>query len=179
MRGRNCTEENPIVYLTQKSSSSHWRWCCRGSLFRTSRLFPFPRATAAQWKNSVSAAPPSSVATAANPILLYRNENPYGPSEKVLAVLRESAASGNRYPRTEYDSLVDKLAALHKVKSEQIVVGCGSGEILCMAALAFLKPGKKPCKLRPRFPRSGGSLKLQPSKSWTFRSTNAMSTTSG
>ena len=37
-RGRNCTEEKPIVYLTQKSSSSHWRWCCRGSLSRTSRL---------------------------------------------------------------------------------------------------------------------------------------------
>jgi len=81
------------------------------------RAFALPRATAAQWKNPVSAAPPSSVATAANPILLYRNENPYGPSEKVLAVLRESVASGNRYPRTEYDTLVDKLAALHKVKS--------------------------------------------------------------
>jgi hypothetical protein len=94
------------------------------------RAFPLPRATAARWKNSVSAAQPSSVVIAANPFLLYRNENPYGPSEKVRAVLRESAASGNRYPRTEYDTLVDKLAALHNVKSEQIVLGCGSGEIL-------------------------------------------------
>jgi histidinol-phosphate aminotransferase len=119
------------------------------------RAFPLPRATAAQWKNSVSAAPPSSVATAANPILLYRNENPYGPSEKVLAVLRESAASGNRYPRTEYDTLVDKLAALHNVKSEQIVLGCGSGEILGMAALAFLKPGKKLLQAAPTFPALG------------------------
>jgi len=41
------------------------------------------------------------VATAEDPVLLYRNENPYGPSEKVLAVLRESVTSGNRYPRTE------------------------------------------------------------------------------
>jgi histidinol-phosphate aminotransferase len=119
------------------------------------RAFPLPRATAGQWKNFVSAAQPSSVGTAASPILLYRNENPYGPSEKVLAVLRESAASGNRYPRTEYDTLLDKLAALHKVKSEQIVLGCGSGEILCMAALAFLKPGKKLLQAAPTFPALG------------------------
>src|SRR5690349_8041519 len=45
------------------------------------------------------------VATAADPVLLYRNENPYGASEKTLAVLRESVASSNRYPRTEYDTL--------------------------------------------------------------------------
>jgi histidinol-phosphate aminotransferase len=117
--------------------------------------FPLSWATAAQSENPVSAAQPPSVATAANPILLYRNENPYGPSETVLAVLRESAASGNRYPRTEYDTLVDKLAALHNVKSEQIVLGCGSGEILRMAALTFLKPGKKLLQAAPTFPALG------------------------
>src|SRR5579864_2750766 len=84
---------------------------------------------------------PVRVATAADPILLYRNENPYGASEKVLAVLREAVASSNRYPRTEYETLIGKVAATHKVKPEQIVLGCGSGEILGMAALAFLKPG--------------------------------------
>ncbi|HTB93376.1 MAG TPA: histidinol-phosphate transaminase [Candidatus Sulfotelmatobacter sp.] len=95
------------------------------------------------------------VATAADPVLLYRNENPYGPSEKVLAVLRESASSGNRYPRTEYDTLIGKLAATHKVKPEQIVLGCGSGEILAMAALSFLKPGKKLVQAAPTFPSLG------------------------
>jgi histidinol-phosphate aminotransferase len=119
------------------------------------RGFPLTPATGVPWKNSDSAVQPSSVATAADPILLYRNENPYGPSEKVLAVLRESAAGGNRYPRTEYDTLVDKLAALHQVKREQIVLGCGSGEILCMAALAFLKPGQKLVEAAPTFPALG------------------------
>ena len=95
------------------------------------------------------------VATADDPILLYRNENPYGPSEKVLAVLRESVTSGNRYPRTEYDTLASKLAALHKVKPEQIVLACGSGEILAMAALAYLKPGKKLVQAVPTFPSLG------------------------
>jgi histidinol-phosphate aminotransferase len=98
---------------------------------------------------------PARVATAADPVLLYRNENPYGPSEKVLAVLRESVASGNRYPRTEYDTLIGKLAMQHNVKPEQIVLGCGSGEILAMAALAFLKPGKKLVQAAPTFPSLG------------------------
>jgi histidinol-phosphate aminotransferase len=119
------------------------------------RGFPLAPATeAALWGNSAPAARPG-VATAAEPILLYRNENPYGPSEKVLGVLRDSAASGNRYPRSEYDALIDKLAALHKVKREQIVLGCGSGEILCMAAMAFLRPGKKLVEAAPTFPALG------------------------
>src|SRR4029077_20337761 len=104
--------------------------------------------------------PPPQPARAAGwvlvePVLLYRNENPYGPSEKVLAVLRESAASGNRYPRTEYGTLLDKIAALHNVKREQIVLGCGSGEILCMAAMAFLTPGNKLVEAAPTFPALG------------------------
>jgi histidinol-phosphate aminotransferase len=98
---------------------------------------------------------PARLATAADPVLLYRNENPYGPSEKVLGVLRESVASGNRYPRTEYDTLIGKLAVLHTVKPEQIVLGCGSGEILGMAALSFLKPGRKLVQAAPTFPSLG------------------------
>jgi hypothetical protein len=117
------------------------------------RGFPLaPDMEAALWGNSVPAVGPN--ADHAEPVLLYRNENPYGASEKVVAVLRESASSGNRYPRTEYDMLLDKLAALHKVKREQIVLGCGSGEILCMAAMTFLKPGKKLVQAAPTFPRS-------------------------
>ena len=114
-----------------------------------------PAMETALWGNSALAGEPAGGAGGAAPILLYRNENPYGPSEKVLAVLRESAASSNRYPRTEYDTLTDKLAALHQVKREQIVLGCGSGEILCMAALAFLKPGKKLVQAAPTFPALG------------------------
>ena len=119
------------------------------------RGFPLTSATEAARANSVAADQLSRVATAADPVLLYRNENPYGPSEKVLAVLRESVASSNRYPRTEYDTLIGKLAALHNVKQEQIVLGCGSGEILGMAALAFLKPGKKLVQAAPTFPSLG------------------------
>src|SRR5712664_4776103 len=125
------------------------------------RGFPLaPAMEEALWGNSAPAGSQSGAASATNlttlqPVLLYRNENPYGPSEKVIAAMREAAAGGNRYPRTEYDTLLDKLAALHKVKREQIVLGCGSGEILCMAAMTFLKPGKKLVEAAPTFPALG------------------------
>ena len=125
------------------------------------RALPLPPAMEmALWGNSAPAAAgvPGEV-RGAEPVLLYRNENPYGPSEKVLKVLRDSASAGNRYPRTEYDTLIDKLAALHKVKREQIVLGCGSGEILCMAAMAFLGPGKKLIFPAPTFPALGNLAK--------------------
>src|SRR5206468_7189011 len=118
-----------------------------------------PATEAALWGDSAPVPQRADGPAPVDPILLYRNENPYGPSEKVLGVLRESAAIGNRYPRTEYDTLTDKLAALHKVKHEQIVLGCGSGEILCMAAMAFLGPGKKLVLPAPTFPSLGNLAK--------------------
>ena len=120
------------------------------------RSLPIAAATElALWGNTAAAAPGS----AADPILLYRNENPYGPSEKVLGVLRDSASASHRYPRTEYDDLVSRVAALHKVDSKQIVMGCGSGEILCMAAIAFLGAGKKLVFPQPTFPSLGNLAK--------------------
>jgi histidinol-phosphate aminotransferase len=90
-----------------------------------------------------------------SPILLSRNENPYGPSEKVLAVIRNSESLSNRYPRTEYESLVAKIAALHGVKPEQVALGCGSNEILRLAASAFLGPGRKFVQASPTCPALG------------------------
>lgn len=118
------------------------------------RGLPIAAATElALWGNS-----PAS-ASAADPILLYRNENPYGPSQKVLAVMNDSVSLGNRYPRTEYDDLVHRLAALHKVDAKQIIIGCGSGEILCMSAIAFLGAGKKLIFPQPTFPSLGNLAK--------------------
>ncbi len=91
----------------------------------------------------------------ADTILLDHNENAYGPSEKVLAVLRDVSFRGNRYPRAEYDLLLNKLATLHGVKAEQIVLGCGSSEILRLAATACLGPGKKLVQADPTYPTLG------------------------
>lgn len=98
---------------------------------------------------------PSRPNAAAEPILLSHNENAYGPSEAVLAVMREASNTGNRYPAGEYDSLIDKLAALHRIRPEQLVLGCGSSETLRMAAELYLGPGKSLVQASPTFPQLG------------------------
>jgi len=99
--------------------------------------------------------PPQGTSQLARPILLDHNENAYGPSKKVLAVLREAPSIGNRYPRQEYDILRGKLAALHTVKEEQILLACGSSEILRLAATAFLGPGRQLVQALPTYESLG------------------------
>jgi histidinol-phosphate aminotransferase len=88
-------------------------------------------------------------------IRLSQNENAYGPSEKVLAAMREASPEGNRYPGTEYDSLISKIARLHRVRPEQIVLGCGSSEVLRLVAEEFLGPAKRFLQASPTFPLAG------------------------
>ena len=85
------------------------------------------------------------------PIRLDRNENPYGPSPLAVAAMREGLASANRYPDSS-KPLREKIAGHHRVKPEQVLLGCGSSEILKITAEAFLKPGKKLVMATPSFP---------------------------
>jgi histidinol-phosphate aminotransferase len=85
------------------------------------------------------------------PILLNSNENPYGPSPKVMEAMREALTLANRYLFPEYDGLKERIASLHKVKAGQVLLGCGSSEILRVAAEAFLAPGRKYVQAMPTF----------------------------
>lgn len=84
-------------------------------------------------------------------IFLNRNENAYGPSEQVVLAMQRSLARANRFPRMAGDALADQIANVHKVKPEQVVVGCGSTEIMKSAAQAFLGPGKTLILSSPTF----------------------------
>ncbi len=84
-------------------------------------------------------------------ILLNSNENPYGPSLRVIGAMREAVVLANRYPDEEVDELTARIAAFHKVSPEQVVRGNGSGEVLRMAAEAFSGPGKKILRASPSF----------------------------
>jgi histidinol-phosphate aminotransferase len=83
-------------------------------------------------------------------ILLDRNENAYGPSPRVTDSVRALATAVNRYPRSEH-ALREQIAAINRVKTEQVLLGCGSTEILRMAAFAFLGSGKKLIQATPTF----------------------------
>jgi len=85
------------------------------------------------------------------PIRLDRNENPYGPSPKVLEAMRNALNMANRYPVREYSELAQRIAAMHNVQPERVLLGCGSGEILRVAAVGLLGPGKKFVQASPTY----------------------------
>lgn len=76
-------------------------------------------------------------------IRLDKNEDSYGPSPKVAAVLQKSAGIlANRYPERAVTALRAGIADAHAVAPEQIVVGCGSADVLRMAVTCLAGPGK-------------------------------------
>lgn len=84
-------------------------------------------------------------------IRLNSNENAYGPSAKVAEAIKAAVGGANRYPKVQYDSLTERIAGLHNVQPEQVVLGCGSTEILRVAACAFLGSGKQLIQASPTF----------------------------
>lgn len=75
-----------------------------------------------------------------NLIKLNTNENPYGPSPKVIAALQAEAAETLRlYPDPNSDKLKSAIAEYHGLKSNQVFVGNGSDEVLAHVFHALLK----------------------------------------
>jgi histidinol-phosphate aminotransferase len=85
------------------------------------------------------------------PVRLDRNENAYGPSRNVLDAIQSSIGNVNRYPLLENSSVKEKIANASSVKPEQILLGCGSTDILRMAAFAFLGRGKQLIQASPTY----------------------------
>ncbi|HEY9099130.1 MAG TPA: histidinol-phosphate transaminase [Thiobacillus sp.] len=76
----------------------------------------------------------------ANLVKLNTNENPYGPSPRVLEAVRVEAAETLRlYPDPASDRLRAGIAAAHGVNADQVFVGNGSDEVLAHAFMALLK----------------------------------------
>lgn len=73
-------------------------------------------------------------------IKLNTNENPYGPSPKVLAALRAEIGDTLRlYPDPTSEKLRRAIADFHGLTSDQVFVGNGSDEVLAHTFLALLK----------------------------------------
>jgi histidinol-phosphate aminotransferase len=84
-------------------------------------------------------------------VLLDSNENAYGPSPKVADAIRSATGTVNRYPFRKYDEVAQQIANFHRVKREQVLLACGSTEILRVAACAFLGDGRQLIQARPTF----------------------------
>src|SRR5215831_15034359 len=72
---------------------------------------------------------------------LANNENPYGPSEAVMKAMNNAWKYANRYAYPD-GGIIDAIAEHHGVKPENIVLGCGSSEILKIVDDAFLPDHK-------------------------------------
>ncbi|MBZ5509343.1 MAG: aminotransferase class I/II-fold pyridoxal phosphate-dependent enzyme [Acidobacteriia bacterium] len=126
----------------------------RRSFFKTAGLGAAVAATASFPTEFFSWAEPQRATQPGGPILLNSNENAYGPFPSVLA-LKNPFQDANRYPDRVYDALIERIADLHKVKADHVTLGCGSTEILKLAASAFTGPGRKLVMASPTFEAIG------------------------
>ncbi len=126
----------------------------RRTFFKTAGLGAAAVASASFPSELVSWAEPSRAPQPGGPVLLNSNENAYGPFPSVLA-MGHPFEGVNRYPDHHSDVISEKLAALYKVDVSQVLTGCGSTEILRMAAFAFTGPGKKVVTAAPTFEAIG------------------------
>jgi histidinol-phosphate aminotransferase len=72
---------------------------------------------------------------------LANNENPYGPPETVMKAMNDAWRYANRYQYPD-GGIVEAIAEHHGVKPENILLGCGSSEILKIVDDAFLPEHK-------------------------------------
>jgi histidinol-phosphate aminotransferase len=70
-------------------------------------------------------------------IELDSNENPNGPGARSLAAIRDALSLANRYPYVQAGTLTTAIARAHDLRTSQIILGCGSSEILRMAMQTF------------------------------------------
>ncbi|MEX2474437.1 histidinol-phosphate transaminase [Marinobacter sp.] len=79
----------------------------------------------------------------ANLVKLNTNENPYGPSPRVIdAIKAELNDSLRLYPDPEGESLRQTIAGYHHVKPEQIFLGNGSDEVLAHIFYGLFQHGE-------------------------------------
>lgn len=74
-------------------------------------------------------------------VKLASNENPLGPSPKVLDAIRAELSELTRYPDGNGFALKQRLAERYSVGINQVTLGNGSNDILELVARAYLAPG--------------------------------------
>ncbi|MBP9855007.1 MAG: histidinol-phosphate transaminase [Candidatus Omnitrophica bacterium] len=84
-------------------------------------------------------------------IKLASNENPYGPSPKVLKAIHAAALQINRYPDGNCFYLRKVLSQYLNVAPNQLIFGNGSDELIVLAARLFVNEGDEVISAKPSF----------------------------
>src|SRR6516225_3919600 len=116
---------------------------------------------------AASMLPPEVVRSVSSPVhasetvaRLDRNENAYGMSDSAKAAFSEALDCANRYPDEQVEKLRSAIAATHGIEAQNITLGCGSTELLRMAAETFLAPTQNLVMASPTFPSIAYAAKL-------------------
>lgn len=70
---------------------------------------------------------------------LNSNENPLGPSPKVIEALKEALSEIHLYPEASYKTLREEIAKRWDLSPENVILGNGSNEILEFVFKAYLE----------------------------------------
>jgi len=79
------------------------------------------------------------------------NENPLGPSPKVIEAIKDCLSQVHHYPEASYRELKKALAEKWNVLPEQIILGNGSNEIIEFIFKALVNPGEEIIVSNPSF----------------------------
>jgi histidinol-phosphate aminotransferase len=91
-------------------------------------------------------------------IRLSSNENPLGPSAAAIEAIERSFIYSGRYPMNARPAMIDfrtLIATRNGLKSENVLLGAGSGEILDTSVRAFTGPSKGLVSALPTFESPG------------------------
>lgn len=84
-------------------------------------------------------------------VRLGSNENPYGPSEKARKAIVASISEGNRYAHGVAQDLRKVIAAREGVAPENVLLGGGSSELLCLTGMSVGLEGGSVLSAFPTF----------------------------
>ena len=117
-----------------------------GNMFVSRRTTDLEATMSKYWNplvHSLTPYVPGEQPQIANLVKLNTNENPYGPSPKVLAALQNAIGADLRlYPDPEARLLKQAIAQSCGLTAQQVFVGNGSDEVLAHVFLALLKQPK-------------------------------------
>ena len=106
-------------------------------------------------------------------VRLSANENPLGPSPRVVEAIRREAGRVHLYPDGGSFAVRDALARRLGIAPAQIVVGNGADELISLVALAAFDPGDEAVVPTPSFEpystsvaRAGGRISASPLKGY-------------
>jgi histidinol-phosphate aminotransferase len=99
------------------------------------------------------------------------NANPYGPSSQVQAVL--AGMPLDRYPDAQAIALRERLARVHGLTPEHIIVGNGTAELIWLLGMAYLQRGDPVVIIGPTFGEYRAAAGLMGARVAEYRATAA------